>query len=165
MSEVHDISHGVSRMDLTDARTLVYRLRQPTLGTLCTGQLLQTIVGTDAAKPRSRSPDRRGYRDRDHDRSRSPSRERDRRRRERSPINGHHESGAYVTSYPDERRLEPRSYEERRADKEAMVSSLRDSSQQDRRVYVGNLAYDVKWHSLKDFMRQGKSLAFRHFRQ
>ena len=35
------------------------------------------------------------------------------------------------------------------------MQSVRDSSQQDRRVYVGNLAYDVKWHHLKDFMRTG----------
>lgn len=40
--------------------------------------------------------------------------------------------------------------------KEQMMASLRESSQQDRRVYVGNLSYDVKWHHLKDFMRQGK---------
>lgn len=39
--------------------------------------------------------------------------------------------------------------------KEQMMQSVRESSQQDRRVYVGNLAYDVKWHHLKDFMRQG----------
>jgi hypothetical protein len=37
-----------------------------------------------------------------------------------------------------------------------MMQSLRESSQQDRRVYVGNLSYDVKWHHLKDFMRSGK---------
>lgn len=36
-----------------------------------------------------------------------------------------------------------------------MMNSIRDSSQQDRRVYVGNLAYEVKWHTLKDFMKQG----------
>lgn len=36
------------------------------------------------------------------------------------------------------------------------MQSVRESSQQDRRVYVGNLAYDVKWHHLKDFMRQGE---------
>jgi len=36
------------------------------------------------------------------------------------------------------------------------MSSIRESSQQDRRVYVGNLSYDVKWHSLKDFMRKGE---------
>lgn len=36
------------------------------------------------------------------------------------------------------------------------MQSVRDSSQQDRRVYIGNLSYDVKWHHLKDFMRQGE---------
>lgn len=36
------------------------------------------------------------------------------------------------------------------------MNSIRETSQQDRRVYVGNLSYDVKWHHLKDFMRQGK---------
>lgn len=45
---------------------------------------------------------------------------------------------------------------ERAAIKEQMMSSVIDASQQDRRVYVGNLSYDVKWHHLKDFMRQGK---------
>ena len=50
----------------------------------------------------------------------------------------------------------PRSFEDRAAAKEQMMQSVRESSQQDRRVYVGNLAYDVKWHHLKDFMRQGK---------
>lgn len=33
-------------------------------------------------------------------------------------------------------------------------------SQQDRRVYVGNLSYDVKWHHLKDHMKAGKSHRF-----
>lgn len=37
------------------------------------------------------------------------------------------------------------------------MASVRESSQQERRVYVGNLSYDVKWHHLKDFMRQGAS--------
>lgn len=50
-----------------------------------------------------------------------------------------------------------RSFEERAQAKEQMMQSVRDSSQQDRRVYVGNLSYDVKWHHLKDFMRQGGS--------
>ena len=49
----------------------------------------------------------------------------------------------------------PRSYEERAQAKEQMMASVRESSQQERRVYVGNLSYDVKWHHLKDFMRQG----------
>jgi RNA recognition motif-containing protein len=41
------------------------------------------------------------------------------------------------------------------------MQSIKDSSQQDRRVYVGNLSYDVKWHHLKDFMRQGTSSSTR----
>jgi len=35
------------------------------------------------------------------------------------------------------------------------MANVRENSQQDRRVYVGNLSYDVKWHHLKDFMRSG----------
>jgi len=35
------------------------------------------------------------------------------------------------------------------------MNNVRESSQQERRVYVGNLSYDVKWHHLKDFMRSG----------
>ena len=50
-----------------------------------------------------------------------------------------------------------RSFEERAQAKEQMMASVRESSQQERRVYVGNLSYDVKWHHLKDFMRQGKT--------
>jgi len=49
-----------------------------------------------------------------------------------------------------------RTFEERAQAKEQMMASVRESSQQERRVYVGNLSYDVKWHHLKDFMRQGK---------
>lgn len=54
----------------------------------------------------------------------------------------------------------PRSFEERAQAKEQMMASVRESSQQERRVYVGNLSYDVKWHHLKDFMRQGKDDLF-----
>ena len=74
-------------------------------------------------------------------------------------------SGGYSASYGANRGgsggssgAPARSFEERAAAKEQMMQSLRDSSQQDRRVYVGNLSYDVKWHHLKDFMRQGKSI-------
>ena len=49
-----------------------------------------------------------------------------------------------------------RNFEDRSVAKEQMVQNVRESSQQDRRVYVGNLSYDVKWHHLKDFMRQGE---------
>lgn len=53
-----------------------------------------------------------------------------------------------------------RTVEERTQAKEQMMASVRESSQQDRRVYVGNLSYDVKWHHLKDFMRQGNATHF-----
>ncbi|KAI9796287.1 MAG: hypothetical protein M1835_004410 [Candelina submexicana] len=53
-----------------------------------------------------------------------------------------------------------RNFEERAAAKEQMMQSVRESSQQDRRVYVGNLSYDVKWHHLKDFMRQAGEVLF-----
>lgn len=49
-----------------------------------------------------------------------------------------------------------RSYEERAVAREQMMNNIRETSQQERRVYVGNLSYDVKWHHLKDFMRQGE---------
>lgn len=49
-----------------------------------------------------------------------------------------------------------RSYEDRSRARESMMNNIRETSQQDRRVYVGNLSYDVKWHHLKDFMRQGE---------
>jgi len=41
-----------------------------------------------------------------------------------------------------------------------MMSNIRETSQQERRVYVGNLSYDVKWHHLKDFMRQAGEVLF-----
>jgi hypothetical protein len=99
-------------------------------------------------RDRSRTPRRRSrsprHRNRSYSpRSRSRSREGYRRgdRRSRSPIGGPGGSS----------RQPPRSHES----KEQMMTNVRENSQQDRRVYVGNLSYDVKWHHLKDFMRQG----------
>lgn len=53
-----------------------------------------------------------------------------------------------------------RPFEERHQAKDQMINNLRENSQQDRRVYVGNLSYDVKWHHLKDFMRQAGEVIF-----
>ncbi len=65
-------------------------------------------------------------------------------------------AGGYSgSSYGRGTAVPARSYEERAQAKEQMMASVRESSQQERRVYVGNLSYDVKWHHLKDFMRQG----------
>ncbi|WPH00186.1 RNA-binding domain-containing protein [Acrodontium crateriforme] len=82
---------------------------------------------------RSRSPERGYNRDR---RSASPDDRNRRGGRDRSPANGHRAERA-------------------QRDHQTMANN-RENSQQDRRVYVGNLAYDVKWHHLKDFMRSGK---------
>ncbi|KAI5793808.1 RNP domain-containing protein [Peziza echinospora] len=133
-------------------------------------------------RDRSRSPRRRSPEPRDRRSSRSPRRHRNRsysprsrsrsreeyRRRERtsrSPMSGSGHPGGYSgsgTGYPSRGGAggPTRSFEERAAAKDAMMQSLRDSSQQDRRVYVGNLSYDVKWHHLKDFMRQAGEVLF-----
>ena len=117
-------------------------------------------------RDRSRSPRRRSRSPRRSRRSYSRSRSRSHgdeyrrsERRSRSPMSAApNPAGGYSgPGFAGRGAPPPRSFEERAAAKEQMMQSVRESSQQDRRVYVGNLAYDVKWHHLKDFMRQGKS--------
>ncbi|KEQ89900.1 RNA-binding domain-containing protein [Aureobasidium pullulans EXF-150] len=119
------------------------------------------------SRRRSRSP-RRSRRSYDS-RSRSRSRDNYRRdeRRSRSPVNGSTAAPGYAPSntYPSDREggaaaPAPRNFEERVVAKEQMMQNVREHSQQDRRVYVGNLSYDVKWHHLKDFMRQAGEVIF-----
>jgi hypothetical protein len=92
------------------------------------------------------------HRDRTDRRSRSPSREHrnNNYRDDRSPANG-----SYGRDNRDDR-------EERPAPRQQSTNNggmeMRANSQQERRVYVGNLAYDVKWHHLKDYMREGTSI-------
>jgi hypothetical protein len=105
----------------------------------------------------SRSPrrSRRSYSPRSRSRSRDDYRRSD--RRSRTPPSGAGAPGPSGSPYGGRSSYAPaRNFEDRSAAKENMMQSVRDSSQQDRRVYVGNLSYDVKWHHLKDFMRQGK---------
>jgi hypothetical protein len=105
------------------------------------------------SRNRSRSPARR---ERRYDsRSRSPDRER-RYRRDRSPANGHYDGGRY-----SDRGSRPAPLSQQ--DRSAMMANVRESSQQERRVYVGNLPYDVKWAALKDFMKEGKFVTSPHF--
>lgn len=108
---------------------------------------------------RSRSPrrSRRSYTPRSRSRSREEYRRSD--RRSRSPMAGASDAvgGHSASGYGGRSGYGPsRSFEDRAIAKEQMMQSVRESSQQDRRVYVGNLSYDVKWHHLKDFMRQGE---------
>ncbi|KAF2835742.1 RNA-binding domain-containing protein [Patellaria atrata CBS 101060] len=111
---------------------------------------------------RSRSPrrTRRSYSPRSRSRSRDDYRRSD--RRSRSPISGTATgaTGGYSSSYGAGRGASTRNPEDRSVAKEQMMQSLRESSQQDRRVYVGNLSYDVKWHHLKDFMRSAGEVLF-----
>lgn len=107
----------------------------------------------------SRSPrrNRRSYSPRSRSRSRDDYRRSDRERRSRSPLSNSAAAAPSGSPYGGRSSYPPgRNIEDRSAAKENMMQSVRDSSQQDRRVYVGNLSYDVKWHHLKDFMRQGK---------
>ncbi|KAK6582624.1 hypothetical protein PZA11_005032 [Diplocarpon coronariae] len=101
---------------------------------------------------RSRSPRsarRRSYSPRSRSRSREDRHRSD--RRSRSPISGGMSASGGAPH---------RSFEERAQAREQMLASLKESSQQDRRVYVGNLSYDVKWHHLKDFMRSAGEVLF-----
>ncbi|KAL2109554.1 hypothetical protein VUR80DRAFT_2298 [Thermomyces stellatus] len=108
---------------------------------------------------RSRSPGRSGRRRSYSDRSRSPGDNRDEYHRQRSPMSGAGAPGG-GSSIGYSGASQYRSFEERQAAKEQRMNSIRETSQQDRRVYVGNLSYDVKWHHLKDFMRQAGEVLF-----
>lgn len=98
------------------------------------------------SRRRSRSPNNPSRREYSRSPQRTRSRSQEYRRRDRSRSAGHNGYNQNRAPGP------PRTME----NKEQMMQSIKDSSQQDRRVYVGNLAYDVKWHSLKDFMRTGR---------
>ncbi|KAK2610377.1 hypothetical protein N8I77_003815 [Diaporthe amygdali] len=108
------------------------------------------------SRRRSRSPVRsanRGHRSLSpRSGSRSP-----RQRRSRSPMTG---QGAPAGGSGQGYRQPHQSYEDRQQAREQMMSTVRENSQQDRRVYVGNLSYDVKWHHLKDFMRQAGEVLY-----
>lgn len=97
-------------------------------------------------RTRSASPERRGERAR----SRSRDRYRD-SHRNRSP-NGYHEDENRASSSYERNRAPP---QDRSANREQRMSQIRETSQQDRRVYVGNLPYEVSWQSLKSFMKEG----------
>ncbi|PHH78141.1 hypothetical protein CDD82_3193 [Ophiocordyceps australis] len=108
---------------------------------------------------RSRSPGRQSRRRSYSPRSRSNSRDDQRRGRDRTPMTAAGTpGGGSVAGFGGQ--VSNRSYEDRAATREQRMNSLRENSQQDRRVYVGNLSYDVKWHHLKDFMRQAGEVIF-----
>lgn len=104
---------------------------------------------------RSRSPrrSRRSYSPRSRSRSRDDYRRAD--RRTRSPMSGTQGAVGGYNQGGGAPYGAGRGAPQSAVAKESMMQNIRETSQQDRRVYVGNLSYDVKWHHLKDFMRQG----------
>lgn len=125
---------------------------------------LQKRERSRSPRRRSRSPGRQSRRRSFSPRSRSNSRDDYRRGRDRSPMTGTGApSGGSNAGFGGQ--APHRSYEERAVAREQMMNNIRETSQQDRRVYVGNLSYDVKWHHLKDFMRQGTSVTKRGNKQ
>ncbi|KAF2436030.1 RNA-binding domain-containing protein [Tothia fuscella] len=110
-------------------------------------------------RSRSPRPARRSYSPRSRSRSRDGYRRSDRRSRSPNQAGAAGTGGGYGNNYGGGRAPSART-EDRSVAKQEMMSSLRENSQQDRRVYVGNLAYDVKWHHLKDFMRQAGEVLF-----
>jgi hypothetical protein len=103
----------------------------------CFVRLMRRLCSSPARRARSRS---RSMSPRSS-RSRSPREDR-RRNRSRTPLNGsnrYNDGGAAPTSH-----------------------SGRES--QDKRVYVGNLSYEVKWPQLKDYLRTGMETIFQGMR-
>jgi len=124
-------------------------------------------------EPTSRHPEQR-YRSRS--RSRSPNRA-SRRDRSRSRTNGDYRSREYDEdgyenndnrndnrneNRNDNRKSATRARDDRRRSQDMATNNKPESSQQDHRVYVGNLSYDVKWHHLKDYMRSGMRIVTSH---
>ncbi|KAG0362620.1 hypothetical protein BGZ54_008557, partial [Gamsiella multidivaricata] len=81
-------------------------------------------------------------------RSRSPIRARDYSGGSRNDRDDKHDTDRRPSQHDNDRGGRGRS-RSRSPGRSSSGSSLRD-----RRVYVGNLSYDVKWTNLKDFMRQ-----------
>ncbi|KAK0263981.1 g-strand binding protein [Friedmanniomyces endolithicus] len=160
-------SPPATRLPSSSLGALAFRPRASPAHVRCTGgptrhYRARPEIHTDEMlqRTRSRSPARRArYDEREQSRSRSRTRYR-RDRSERSPANGNNGSREYASNY-DNSRAPPasRKYEDRPQSKEQMSGNSKESSQ-DRRVYVGNLAYDVKWGQLKDFMRQAGDVVF-----
>ncbi|KAF9369769.1 hypothetical protein CPC16_004195, partial [Podila verticillata] len=66
----------------------------------------------------------------------------------------HHRSGSPSRIERDDKYNRRPSGSERERRRSRSRSPARHGTVRDRRVYVGNLSYDVKWTNLKDFMRE-----------
>ncbi|KAF9301453.1 hypothetical protein BGZ74_006707 [Mortierella antarctica] len=128
---------------------------------------------TNDIKDESRMNGSRERGDRDErgreDERRNDDRSRDRRHSSREGRDGHHShrsgspsrggggggAGAGGAMERDDKYDRPRpSGNDRERRRSRSRSPARHGTVRDRRVYVGNLSYDVKWTNLKDFMRE-----------
>ncbi|KAF9325120.1 hypothetical protein BG006_011380 [Podila minutissima] len=128
---------------------------------------------TNEIKDESRMNGSRERGDRDErgreDERRNDDRSRDRRHSSREGREGHHShrsgspsrggggggAGAGGAMERDDKYDRPRpSGNDRERRRSRSRSPARHGAVRDRRVYVGNLSYDVKWTNLKDFMRE-----------
>ncbi|KAJ8295028.1 hypothetical protein OF846_002081 [Rhodotorula toruloides] len=110
---------------------------------------------------RSPSPRRSSHRDRsrsprERSRSRSPRRmDTDRERdRDRSDRDREHRGGAGAGGADRRAPFDPH---RKAMAREIAASEAAKRSRKECRVYVGNLAFGVKWNDLKDFMREGEA--------
>ncbi|GAA5903696.1 hypothetical protein JCM6882_003389 [Rhodosporidiobolus microsporus] len=128
------------------------------------------------ARHRSGSPPSRSYHHRERSRSRSP-------RRSRSPVRrmatdddhrerddrGDEPSSSSRAPLPDshsgrssgrDRDSAPYDPMRKAMNREVAANEAAKRSKKECRVYVGNLAYGVKWNDLKDFMREAGNVVF-----
>ncbi|GAA5908232.1 hypothetical protein JCM8208_000352 [Rhodotorula glutinis] len=107
-------------------------------------------MDTDDREPqRARSRSRDRDHDHDHDRERSRSRSRDDRR----PAPHHAHGGSHRGGGP----VNPM---QKAMSREVAANEAAKRSRKECRVYVGNLAFGVKWNDLKDFMREAGNVVF-----
>lgn len=88
-----------------------------------------------------------------HDRDRSRSRD---RARSRSRSRDRRDSSSSYRR--DERPRAPLDPMRKAMSREVAANEAAKRSRKECRVYVGNLAFGVKWNDLKDFMREGGSV-------
>ncbi|GAA5861087.1 hypothetical protein JCM8547_008030 [Rhodosporidiobolus lusitaniae] len=120
-------------------------------------------------RDRSGSPPSRSYHHRERSRSRSPRRSRSPvRRSDRDMIDDHRDADNGTGAAEDGRAPLPAGHAARAPfdpmrkamNREVAASEAAKRSKKECRVYVGNLAYGVKWNDLKDFMREAGNVVF-----
>ncbi|KAG0144833.1 hypothetical protein CROQUDRAFT_672156 [Cronartium quercuum f. sp. fusiforme G11] len=108
------------------------------------------------SRSRSRSP-RRSHRSKSRSRSPRDRHDRHERRSSRSPPRREHGGSVGFSSHG---RGPPDDTARRAMNRELAAAEASKRSVKENRVYVGNLAFSVKWSDLKDFMREVGHVVF-----